>query len=41
MILGTGQRSDPDRIAPEHFGRNLGRVIAGTENHDPGAGDLP
>ena len=41
MILGTGQRSDTDRIAPEHFGRNSSWVITGTENDDPGATDLP
>jgi len=37
MILGTGQLSDTDRIAPKHLGRNPGWIIAGTENNDIGA----
>src|SRR6266852_2394879 len=36
MILGTWQLSDTDRIAPKHLGRNLGWIIAGTENNDVG-----
>lgn len=41
MILGSGQLSDTDRIAPNHLGRNISWIIAGTENDDPGARDLP
>jgi hypothetical protein len=41
MILGAGQFSDTDRIAPEHFGRNPSWIITGTENDDLGARDLP
>ena len=40
-ILGTLQLSDPDRIAPDHLGRNISWIIAGTENDDFGARDLP
>jgi hypothetical protein len=39
-ILGTGQLSDTDRIAPKHLGRNLGWIIAGSENDYIGARDL-
>jgi len=41
MLLGAGQLGDADRIATEHLGRNVSRIIAGTENDDVGAMDLP
>lgn len=41
MILGVGQLGDTDRITPKHLGRNFSWIIAGTENNDLGAGDLP
>jgi len=41
MILGSGQLGNTDRVAPNHLGRNISWIIAGTENDDPGAGDLP
>jgi len=28
-------------MAPKHLGGNAGWVLAGTQNDDPGAGDLP
>jgi len=40
MILGVGQLSDTDRIAPEDLGRDIGRIIARTENNDPSARKL-
>ena len=41
VILGTEQPADPDGIAPKHLGRNFRRIVAGTENDDLGAGNLP
>jgi hypothetical protein len=40
MVLGVEQLSNTNRVAPKHLGRNLGRIIACTENNDLGAGDL-
>jgi hypothetical protein len=40
MILGFGQLSDADRIAPKHLGRNIRWIIAPTENDDLGSRDL-
>ena len=40
MILSAAQLSDTDRIAPKQLGRNIGWIIAGTENDDLGARDL-
>ena len=40
MILGSGQLSETDRIAPKCLGRNLSWIIAGTENDDLSARDL-
>ena len=41
MVLGAGQLGNTDGIAPKHLGRNIGWVIARTENDDLGARDLP
>jgi hypothetical protein len=40
LVLGVNQLSDTDGVAPNHLGRDLSWVIAGTENDDLGAGDL-
>ena len=34
LVLRIGQFNDPDRITPKHICRNLGWIIAGTENDD-------
>jgi hypothetical protein len=41
MFLGEAQLGDPNRIATKHGGRDVSRIIAGAENDDVGARDLP
>lgn len=40
LILQSGPFSDADRIATKHVGRNLGWIIAGTEDDDISVGEL-